>query len=155
VTALFTFFQLLFFFFFSGLNRIAAPTWFITMGRRNRSALLPTNIPQLQNLLKRDPKSYEAEFEQQYRHYEASLSIFKLKPDDEAKDLGELINFISQVSQCFPQRTAEFPGQMIELLQEHYQVLNPDLRKNMVQALILLRNKNVVDNTRYVVYCSR
>ncbi|CAO3663368.1 unnamed protein product [Umbelopsis vinacea] len=118
------------------------------MGRRNGSALLPTNIPQLQNLLKRDPKSYEAEFEQQYRHYEASLSIFKLKPDDEAKNLGELINFISQVSQCFPQRTAEFPGQMIELLQEHYQVLNPDLRKNMVQALILLRNKNVVDNTR-------
>jgi len=118
------------------------------MGRRNRSALLPTNIPQLQNLLKRDPKSYEAEFEQQYRHYEASLSIFKLKPDDEAKDLGELINFISQVSQCFPQRTAEFPSQIIELLQDHYQVLNPDLRKNMVQALILLRNKNVVDNTR-------
>ncbi|KAG2186655.1 hypothetical protein INT44_002879 [Umbelopsis vinacea] len=118
------------------------------MGRRNRSAFLPTNIPQLQNLLKRDPKSYEAEFEQQYRHYEASLSIFKLKPDDEAKDLGDLITFISQVSQCFPERTAEFPGQMIELLQEHYQVLNPDLRKNMVQALILLRNKSVVDNTR-------
>ncbi|KAI8575368.1 hypothetical protein K450DRAFT_262117 [Umbelopsis ramanniana AG] len=118
------------------------------MGRRNRSAFLPTNIPQLQNLLKRDPKSYEAEFEQQYRHYEASLSIFKLKPDDEAKDLGDLINFISQVSQCFPERTAEFPGQLIELLQEHYQVLNPDLRKNMVQALILLRNKSVVDNTR-------
>ncbi|KAH8553386.1 SDA1-domain-containing protein [Umbelopsis sp. PMI_123] len=118
------------------------------MGRRNRSALLPTNIPQLQNLLKRDPKSYEAEFEQQYRHFEASLSIFKLKPDDEAKNLGELINFISQVSQCFPERTAEFPGQMIDLLQEHYQVLNPDLRKNIVQALILLRNKNIVDNTR-------
>ncbi|KAG2176146.1 hypothetical protein INT43_005379 [Umbelopsis isabellina] len=118
------------------------------MGRRNRSALLPTNIPQLQNLIKRDPKSYQAEFEQQYRHYEASLSIFKLKPDDEAKDLGDLITFISQVTQCFPERTVEFPNQLIELLQEHYQVLNPDLRKNMVQALILLRNKNIVDNTR-------
>ncbi|KAI9263452.1 SDA1-domain-containing protein [Phascolomyces articulosus] len=118
------------------------------MGKRNRAALLPTQLPQLQNLIKRDPKSYEAEFQQQYRHYQSSLSIFCLKPNEEAKEFSELVTFISQVAQCYPTDTAEFPQQLVDLLQQHCVVLNPEVRKSFVQALILLRNKGVLDNTR-------
>ncbi|KAI8148549.1 SDA1-domain-containing protein [Fennellomyces sp. T-0311] len=118
------------------------------MGKRNRAALLPTHLPQLQNLIKRDAKSYEAEFLQQYRHYQSTLAIFCLKPNEEAKELSELVTFISQVCQCYPKETAEFPQQLVDLLQQHCVVLNPDVRKSFVQALILLRNKGVIDNTR-------
>ncbi|KAI9309047.1 SDA1-domain-containing protein [Cunninghamella echinulata] len=118
------------------------------MGKRNRSALLPTQLPQLQNLIKRDPKSYEAEFLQQYRHFQSTLSIFTMKPNEDSKELGELITFISQVSACYPKETAEFPQLIVDLLQEHCLVLNPDLRKNLVQALILLRNRAILDNTK-------
>lgn len=120
------------------------------MGRRNRAALLPTHLPQLQNLIKRDPKSYESEFLQQYRHYQSTLSIFCSKPDEEAKELCELVTFISQVTQCYPKQTEEFPQQLVDLLQQHCIALHPEVRRTFVTALILLRNKKILDNTRYV-----
>lgn len=72
-----------------------------TMGKRNRAALLPTNIPQLQNLIKRDPLSYKEEFLQQLRHFESSRAIFELKPEELSTDFQDLINFIAQVRTLF------------------------------------------------------
>jgi protein SDA1 len=118
------------------------------MGRRNRAAFLPTHLPQLQNLIKRDSKSYEAEFLQQWRHFQSTLSIFCLKPDEESKELCELITFMSQVSNCYPEHTKDFSQQVIDLLKEHSVVLHPDVRKSLVQCLILLRNKGILDSTR-------
>ncbi|CEI89604.1 hypothetical protein RMCBS344292_03955 [Rhizopus microsporus] len=118
------------------------------MGRRNRTALLPTHLPQLQNLIKRDPKSYEAEFLQQWRHFQSALSIFCLKPDEESKEVSDLVTFISQVAQCYPEITKDFPQQLVDLLQEHHMALHPEVRKSFVQGLILLRNKSILDNTR-------
>ncbi|CAJ0749499.1 24061_t:CDS:2 [Entrophospora sp. SA101] len=63
------------------------------MGKRNRSSLLPTNLPQLQNLIKRDSISYRDDFLQQYRHYESQLDIFKIKPDEETEEFGSCALF--------------------------------------------------------------
>ncbi|KAJ2232309.1 Severe Depolymerization of Actin [Coemansia sp. RSA 485] len=118
------------------------------MGRKSRSANLLSNLPQLQNLIKRDPQSYQEEFNQQLHHFEASLAIFELKPDEEASDFGELIGFLSQVVKCYPKQSARFPTQLIQLVHKHYAVLNPELRRSIVQALILLRSRGVVSNLR-------
>lgn len=59
---------------------------------------LPDNLPQLQNLIKRDPESYKDEFQQQYRHFLSSLEVFALNPTEENKSLDELVMFIAQVS---------------------------------------------------------
>ncbi|KAF9948660.1 Protein SDA1 [Modicella reniformis] len=117
------------------------------MGKRNRAALLPTNIPQLQNLIKRDPLSYKEEFLQQFRHFESSRAIFELKPEEFSTDFQDLINFIAQVSPCYPEETKEFPDQVIALLSKHYQILNAELRRTMVQALVLLRNREMISST--------
>jgi len=114
------------------------------MGRKNRGSTLIQNLPQLQNLIKRDPISYKDEFFRQWRHYESQLAIFQLKPESESEEFGELITFLSHVSNCYPKETAEFPQQIIDILSQHYMILSPDLRKTMVQALILLKNKDVV-----------
>ncbi|KAJ2671571.1 Severe Depolymerization of Actin [Coemansia sp. RSA 1085] len=118
------------------------------MGRKLRSSNLLSNLPQLQNLIKRDPQSYEEEFSQQLHHFEASLAIFELKPDEEAKEFGDLINFLSQVARCYPEKSAQFPTRLVELLQKHYPVLNAELRRSIVQALVLLRNRGMVSNTK-------
>ncbi|KAJ2505680.1 Severe Depolymerization of Actin [Coemansia sp. RSA 2049] len=120
------------------------------MVRRDRATQLLNNLPQLQNLIKRDPPSYQEEFQQQLHHFEASLAIFELKPEEEAKEFGELINFVAQVAKCYPEQCSQFPTQIINLLQRHYQVLNADLRKAVVQALILLRNRGVVANIHVI-----
>ena len=64
----------------------------------NRGALLTSNLPQLQNLIKRDPKAYREEFLQQWTHYQSILRIFKLNPNEHAQHFRELTGFISQVN---------------------------------------------------------
>lgn len=58
---------------------------------------LPDNLPQLQNLIKRDPESYQDDFNQQYRHFVSTLEVFALNPGQENKSLEELVMFIAQV----------------------------------------------------------
>ena len=42
---------------------------------------LPNNLPQLQNLIKRDAESYKEEFQQQLRHFNSTLAVFELSPE--------------------------------------------------------------------------
>ncbi|XP_062507467.1 protein SDA1 homolog isoform X2 [Corticium candelabrum] len=113
------------------------------MSRRHRN-VLPDNLPQLQNLIKRDPQSYEEEFLQQYRHYQAQLQIFQLKPSDNYKSLAEVVTFICQVTQCYPQHLADFPQEIINLLKRHGRLLDPELRMTLCRGLIMIRNKGLV-----------
>ncbi|XP_070613006.1 protein SDA1 homolog [Erythrolamprus reginae] len=108
---------------------------------------LPFNLPQLQNLIKRDPPSYTEEFLQQYRHYRSNVEIFKLQPEKPNKELGELVMFLAQVAHCYPNYLEDFPQQLKELLSYCHTVLDPDLRMTFCRALILLRNKNLINPT--------
>ncbi|XP_067041403.1 protein SDA1 homolog [Acropora muricata] len=108
---------------------------------------LPNNLPQLQNLVKRDPDSYREEFFQQFRHYESNIQIFKLDPSNENKTLGELAMFISQVAHCYTVELEQFPQELIDVLQQHFSVMDSDLRMTFCRALILLRNKNLLSPT--------
>uniref|UniRef100_A0A8C7Y012 Protein SDA1 n=1 Tax=Oryzias sinensis TaxID=183150 RepID=A0A8C7Y012_9TELE len=108
---------------------------------------LPNNLPQLQNLIKRDPQSYVDEFLQQYRHYQSNLQIFKLQPDKPNKELAELVTFLSQIAHCYTQQLSMFPKELSELLMSYHTVIEPDLRMTFCKALILLRNKDLIDPT--------
>ncbi|XP_053195871.1 protein SDA1 homolog [Scomber japonicus] len=114
-------------------------------GRHNNK--LPNNLPQLQNLIKRDPQSYVDEFQQQYRHYQSNVQIFKLQPDKPNKELAELVMFLAQVGHCYLQQLSSFPQELCELLMSHHTVIEPDLRMTLCKALILLRNKDLIDPT--------
>lgn len=108
---------------------------------------LPNNLPQLQNLIKRDPESYVEEFLQQYRHYQSNVQIFKLQPDKANKELADLVMFLAQVGHCYVQHLSSFAQELTELLLGHHTVLEPDLRMTFCKALILLRNKDLIDPT--------
>ncbi|PPQ63187.1 hypothetical protein CVT24_005732 [Panaeolus cyanescens] len=109
-----------------------------------RGILLTSNLPQLQNLIKRDPVAYKEEFLQQWNHYNSIREIFKINPNDQNQHFKELVAFIAQVATCYPKETAEFPAQISALLLDSYATLSPDTRKTLVQNLIMLRNKDVI-----------
>lgn len=115
-----------------------------------RGVLLTSNLPQLQNLIKRDPIAYKEEFLQQWNHYTSIRHIFKINPDEQAHHFRELVAFISQVATCYPKETADFPSHISSLLLESYGTLSPDTRKTLVQNLVLLRNKDVIPSIEYV-----
>ncbi|ETW05290.1 hypothetical protein H310_04244 [Aphanomyces invadans] len=102
-------------------------------------------LPQLQNMIKRDPSAYRDEFMMQLRHYESEVAIFRLQPNKQSEHFGALVTFLSHVSTCYPTELAAFPQDLVYLLEKHAAVLEASLRKTLVQALILMRNKNIVD----------
>jgi hypothetical protein len=65
--------------------------------KTGRAMLLDLNLPQLQNFIKRDAKSYRDDFLRQLRHYESSMEILRLQPSQDVKDLADLILFIAHV----------------------------------------------------------
>uniref|UniRef100_A0A8C2NCT7 Protein SDA1 n=1 Tax=Capra hircus TaxID=9925 RepID=A0A8C2NCT7_CAPHI len=64
------------------------------MSSRNNNKL-PSNLPQLQNLIKRDPPAYvEEKFLYKFTHIVSP--IFKLQPNKPSKELAELVMFMAQ-----------------------------------------------------------
>uniref|UniRef100_A0A8C4RFN5 Protein SDA1 n=1 Tax=Erpetoichthys calabaricus TaxID=27687 RepID=A0A8C4RFN5_ERPCA len=114
-------------------------------GRHNNK--LPTNLSQLQNLIKRDPRSYTEEFLQQYRHYKSNVEIFKLQSDKPHKALADLVMFLAQVAHCYPEQLANYPQELKDLILCHHTVLDHELRMTFCKALILLRNKDLINPT--------
>ncbi|XP_050295760.1 protein SDA1 homolog [Anthonomus grandis grandis] len=114
---------------------------------RKHNNQLPENLPQLQNLIKRDSASYHEEFLQQHQHFQNTLELFQLSPDQPNKTLDELVMFMAQVAHCYPKELEKFPQQLIDLMQKHNTVLDNSIRMNLCKALILLRNKNLLAPT--------
>lgn len=108
---------------------------------------LPNNLPQLQNLIKRDPQSYHEEFLQQYQHLQGIVEVFNLSPERPNKTLDDLVIFMAQIAHCYPNELATFPQQIIDLLNKHNTVLDNSMRMTFCRALILLRNKNLLSPT--------
>ncbi|KAN0105324.1 protein required for actin cytoskeleton organization and cell cycle progression [Russula decolorans] len=109
-----------------------------------RGLLRTSNLPQLQNLIKRDPVSYKEEFLQQWNHYNSTRQIFQINPAEQASHFRELVTFISQVAQFYPAETSEFPSHLSSLLLGSYSSLSPDIRHSLLQNLVMLRNKGVI-----------
>lgn len=103
---------------------------------------LPHNLPQLQNLIKRDAESYKEEFVQQFRHFESTLQVFELGPSEYSKALDEQVMFLSQVAKCYPAELADLPQRLILLLNKHSTVMHPEMRMSICKSLILLRYFN-------------
>ncbi|KAJ3307079.1 Protein SDA1 [Kappamyces sp. JEL0829] len=72
------------------------------------------------------------------------MKIFNLKPDSESASFADQIMFIAAVAPCYPKHCKDYPGHVMDLLSTHYQIMSPDLRRTMVQALMLMRNRNLI-----------
>ncbi|KAF2663945.1 SDA1 domain-containing protein [Microthyrium microscopicum] len=123
------------------------------MGKRKVGALekLEADLPALQNKIRRDPMSYKSDFERQYEQYRTIYTIFLQNgstDDNNLMSLREYIDFVAHVAECYPELTASFPEDLISLLDKHHAILEPELREKIVGALVLLRNKDVIDSIR-------
>ncbi|CAG9463549.1 unnamed protein product [Pedinophyceae sp. YPF-701] len=101
----------------------------------------------LQGHIKTDPDGYRDEFDMQRRNYEAKMKVFLMKPAQDAKDFADLCMFLAQVSHCFPEELKGFPGEVMALLDKHYAVLTPPMRRSLVQVLMLLKSRGRLQAT--------
>ena len=97
-------------------------------------------------------RSYIEDFRAQHYQYESHREIFMAAPSS-ATDTGlislrDLIDFISHVSDCYPDICKDFPQQLIDMLMQHHLVLETELREKLVGSLVLLKKKDIIDSER-------
>ena len=102
-------------------------------------------LPQLQNLIKRDPIAYKDEFEQQRRHFDSELEIFKLRPTADSERFTDLVTFMSQVCSSYKEETSAIPTALMSLLETNGSQVHPDVRSKLLGACIHLRNKEMIE----------
>lgn len=100
------------------------------------------SLPQLQNLMKKDPEAYELEFEQQWSHFKTQMELFRLRPQKPSETFGQQVMFLAHVLPSFPGKADALPDLIIGTLEEHAEVMHSSMRMTLVSALILLRNRH-------------
>eukprot|EP00127_Corallochytrium_limacisporum_P005203 Clim_evm20s201 gene=Clim_evmTU20s201 len=113
------------------------------MGRQNNK--LPNNLPQLQNLIRRDPQTYEKEFEQQYRQFQSQMEVLRLNPTDAGDKLAEVSMFLAHTAPCYPKVVPEYSRAIVEVLEERAALLQSNIRGILCKCLMILRNRKLVD----------
>ncbi|KAG6545723.1 hypothetical protein Mapa_012684 [Marchantia paleacea] len=109
----------------------------------------------LQARMKKDPPGYEEELLLQLRHFDACISILLLQAPVEAptgptpagesgpaKEVADVAMFLAHMAPFYPQHLKELPQKLLQVL-SNYQSLQPHLRRQLTQSLILLRNRKV------------
>ena len=102
------------------------------------------DLLELQGRCKRDPEGYRDDVLMQLQHYNALHGLFMLKPGKDFKEFADLVGFLAQVAASYKKDIPAFHVGLIELLDKHYALLDPNLRRSLVAALILLRNRGSV-----------
>jgi protein SDA1 len=115
------------------------------MAENASDAITASRLPQLQNLIKRDPLAYREEFEMQYRHFESELDIFRLRPTKDSGRFTDLLTFISHTAACYKDLCKDVPLRLLELVDTNAVILHPDVRAKLLQALMLMRSKQMLD----------
>lgn len=115
------------------------------MAHMKQRVAVTLKLPQLQNLIKRDPASYKDEFMMQKRHFESELEIFKMRPTKDSERFSELVTFMSHVAVCYKDDCPNLVPSIVELMETHATILHTDVRAKLLQALIMLRNKGMMD----------
>ncbi|TLS22673.1 uncharacterized protein PpBr36_06432 [Pyricularia pennisetigena] len=123
------------------------------MVKRKVAALekIDADFASLQYKIRRDPKSYQDEFERQYEQYVSQREIFFSSPStasaDQAQSFHDLIDLIAHTADCYPDSLREFPDDLKTILMQHHAVLDSDLRDKIAGSLVLLRRKEIIDST--------
>ncbi|GFR89647.1 protein SDA1 homolog [Elysia marginata] len=112
-----------------------------------KSAQFASNLPHLQNLMKRDPASYKDEFSKQWQYFHNLMQTFQLQPSKYNEKLDEMISFLAQVSHCYKEEVSKLPETLSDILKNHSTTLDRTMRMTLIKAVIMLRNKDLISAT--------
>lgn len=107
---------------------------------------LDGNYPQLQNLIKRDPESYQEEFQQQFQHFQSAWSLLSAGQDS-SPHLEAMLMFVAHCAPLYPQMASVLKDNLISLLEDVDKVsqMEANLRKAVVQAVLLLKRDRQIE----------
>lgn len=60
----------------------------------------------------------------------------------------DLIDFVTHLADCYPEKTAKVPNQLVDLLTAYHPDLESELREKIICSLVLLRKKGIIDSSK-------
>ena len=111
------------------------------------------DLLELQSRCKKDPSGYREDFLMQLEHFNALHAVFSsssshvgngVSSSKDHENFGDLVSFISHVHTVYKSESSWFPSLLLALIDQHFMRLDVSLRRRLVAALILLRNRNCV-----------
>ena len=107
-------------------------------------------LSQLQNLCKRDSIGYQSDYLTQLHRFKSEIQILMLSPSSSPPArFIELLQFIAAVvSSSYKSDVTEVVLILVNLVNNHGDVLNQEVRRSIATALILMRNKGVIEPLR-------
>ena len=123
------------------------------------SRFTPTNYPQLQNLLRKDPSSYYEEFLQQEKYFKSLFDLYfkntAFQPSLNASSLNALVAFLAHTAGCYPGKgnhLSLFIQQLIEIIRtciERSETLI--LAKSLLPSLMIARHKCMEEKSKNLI----
>lgn len=81
----------------------------------------------------------------QKKHFDSELEIFNLRPTVESDRFVELLTFMSHVAPYYKAECEPLAMQLLSLLEKNASILHHHVRMKLFQALIILRNRDMLD----------
>ena len=112
------------------------------------------DLLELQSRCKRDPDGYRDDFLMQLEHFKAVHAVFShagtttgatgATANKDHENFGDLVTFLAHTHGTYENESSWFPGMLVSLVDANCARLDASLRRRMVAALIVLRNRNFV-----------
>lgn len=113
---------------------------------------IDADLTSLQYKVRRDPPSYFEDHQLQYIQYQTLRDLLLQNPSTSDATgivrLSDLIDFVAHTADCYPKATSQFPQDLIDIISQHHEELQAELRDKVVGSLVLLRNKDIIDSTK-------
>lgn len=98
----------------------------------------------LQSRTRKDPESYKEEFLSQLDHFKASSATVAAQMDCSQQYIS-VLNYLCHVCHCFPKECQAVATIVVDLLsRSRANSISNELRKALVNALLILRSKNII-----------
>ncbi|KAL3311580.1 Protein SDA1 [Cichlidogyrus casuarinus] len=105
------------------------------------------SLPDLQFHLKKDPETYKKEFESKFEAFECLDQSFRNAPSEDLPHLRDVILFISQVVQYFPEYVERFAIAVTTTILSRSFGMNPEMRMSYLQVYMRLRTKDLITSS--------
>ena len=106
---------------------------------------LVLTLPELQDRIKRQPESYRLEFAAHFKVFVEKLDAFKENPAKKDTTMMDYFKFMAHISGVYQQQLAAFlTTGLLNILQQYYAILHPDVRTTLVSCLKVMRGKDIV-----------
>jgi len=95
----------------------------------------------LQNKIKRQPGLWKEEFNSHLEIFKKMFLEFREDPSKEDEKVIEYIRFMTHICDVYKKELAFLPTEFVDMLEQNYAVIHPNVRFQLVQSLRMIRTK--------------